>query len=253
MSGIELIENYLTWVRSSFDINRTTSSIKTPYKRPDGDFISLQLKTIDGKRYLTDDGETFNYLFISGIDLNSKSTNRENIIGRIINSNGVTFLEGIELGVELTDDDDIGFAISRLLRAINAVQYLIYTTRPGGIRYFKENVADYFTQNKIPFELDYVVPGKAREHRFDFYISKKEPYLIKTLSTENHSWARRLATDTMFDFVDTKQLAPQYMGIALLDDRRPEIWTGDALAILDTYSDYVIKWKDRDQIMELVA
>ena len=164
-------------------------------------------------------------------------------MSRILISNGVTFLNDIELAIEINNSEEIGSAMSRLIRTITGLQYLIYTSRPGGVRYFKENVASYISSKQISFETDYYVTGMAREHRFDFFIPSKELYLVRTLSTENASWAKRLATETMFDFVDTKHINPSFKGIALIDDRRMALWEGDAFAILKAYSDYVIPWK----------
>lgn len=254
MGEIFIINQYINWLDNSF-VNHTDDSIgviKTPYKRPDGDFVNLRLLKLGNKYYLTDNGETYDYLYISGIDLHSSSTNRDNLVRRTLLSNGVSFLNDIELSIEIKSTEEIGPAVSRLIRAITGLQYLIYTTRPGGIRYFRENVANYFTSKRINFEADYYVTGKAREHRFDFYIPGKL-YLVKTLSTENIAWAKRLATETMFEFVDTKEVTPDYKGIALIDDNKIEVWQGAALSILKAYSDYVIPWKKRDDLMSLIS
>lgn len=249
-----VIDHYINWLDNSLASHSDDQSIiNTPYKRPDGDFINLKLVELNNQYYLTDSGDTFDYLFISGIDLHSPSINRDALVRRILTSNGISFLNDIELSVEIKSPEEIGPATSRLIRAITGLQYLIYTTRPGGARYFKENVADFISSKRIGFEQDYYATGKAREHRFDFYIPSKELYLVKTLSTENVSWAKRLAKETMFDFVDTKQITPTYKGIALIDDRRIDLWEGDAMAILNAYSDHVIPWKKRDEFLSLVS
>ena len=84
-----IINGYINWLNDSLINDKNRGIIRTPYKRPDGDFINLRLVNKDNRFYLTDSGDTFDYLYISGIDLHSSSMNRDNIIKRILLSNGV--------------------------------------------------------------------------------------------------------------------------------------------------------------------
>ena len=63
-----VIDHYINWLDKSLasNSNGDQSVIKTPYKRPDGDFISLRLLKFNNQYYLTDNGDTFDFLFISG-------------------------------------------------------------------------------------------------------------------------------------------------------------------------------------------
>jgi len=121
-----VIDNYIGWLSNNFIVTnaRDNCIITIPYKRPDGDFIEVKLVEEGGKSYLTDNGGTYDYLFISGMDLLSLSTSREMLIRTILNSNGVTLYNDVELAVELNEDIDMGLAMSKLIRAINSLQYL---------------------------------------------------------------------------------------------------------------------------------
>lgn len=250
----DLITKYITELKAGFQIVDTDTHciIITPFLDPSGDHIEIKAM-MDGKRLiLSDNGDTFDYLFINGLDL---TDNRKRLITFSLNNNNAFLIDNSEISVKVKDTDDIGSAIHRLIRAINSIQHLTYTSRPTGIRTFNEEVSSFFVQHDVSFHSLYILPGKSKEHKFDFYIPEKANEIaiaIKTLSTEQPGYAKRLAAEAAFTFVDIQRKNIKVRSVSLVDDRN-DVWIGEAVEILRNYSEYYIVWSKNEDLLNLVA
>ena len=71
----EVVAQYLGSLREEFAASDSEfgCTITTPFMRPDGDYLALIAeRRPDGRVMLSDGGETFAYLFLSGIALSRK-------------------------------------------------------------------------------------------------------------------------------------------------------------------------------------
>jgi hypothetical protein len=249
-----VIQQYLSYLHNQFETEyrKDECIITTPFLDPQGDQIELRARIVDGHLIITDGGLSFDFLFLSGMDLGSKSPIRKYHLDVALNSNRAFILDENEIGIRVEMNEDIGESMHRLVRAIGSVQHLVYTVKGQSVRLFRDEVATYMRENNLSFEPDYVVRGYSKDHRFDFYIPQKQPTVIKALSTENVAYAKRLATDTAFAYTDVRRANVDIRGISLLDDDKP-VWAGEALSIIVKYSDKVIKWSHKEELLQIVA
>jgi hypothetical protein len=249
----EIVQGYLAFLQNGINTKRDNEEclIITPFLNPYGDHIELRVRYQNGVLFISDDGASFDHLFLSGIDLENRSFIRKYYIDTALNINGAFVMNG-EIAISVKPEEDIGSAINRLIRAINAIQYLTYTIRGQATRTFKEEVASFMKEKGLKYTEDYIISGLSRDHRFDFYIPNKRLILIKALSTQNIGYARRLAMETAFAYIDVRQVNMNIFGISLLDDERTT-WPDEILSILIHYSNKVIKWSHKEELLQVVA
>lgn len=253
MSGIcqDIVSSFLRTLESGFKIldNNGSCSIVTPFLDPSGDHIEINAKITNNKLILSDSGETLDYLFINGLEL---TDTRKRFLSYIINNNNAFIKNDSEICVIVKQPSDIGYSLRQLIRTINSIKHLTYTSRPSGIRTFNEEVSSLFLKHQISFQSLYVIQGKTKEHKVDFFVPSINPLAIKTLSTEQPNYAKRIAAEVAFSFIDSKRNEVNALFVSLVDDRT-NVWTGETDEILSFYSDHYIRWSQKEALLELVA
>lgn len=205
------------------------------------------------KILVTDDGMTYDYLFMNGIDLFGKSNARKYNLDIILNKNETFIYQQNEIAVYVKNKNDLGLAINRLIRSITSIQHFVYTIKEMSVRTFKEEVAEMLFRNKVEYRQDFVIQGKTKEHKLDFYLERNNRKIVfKTLSTESAPYARRIAMETAFIFIDISELNPLLFKVSLIDDFK-DVWNADTNRILTSYSDKMLRWTKREEILELIA
>lgn len=255
MDCSSVINEYISWLQGNFYSQSFGNEciITTPFLDPSGDSIEIKAIMDEDKIILTDDGETFDYLFLNGIDLFGKSNTRKNIFETSLNKNGAFLYKNSEIAVYVNNSDGFGNAINRLVRTITSMQHMVYTIKEIPFRTFKDEVANLFIKNKIECRSDYNIQGKSLEHKIDFYVVRNDKQMIfKTLSTESGTYAKRLAKETAFTFTDIKNKNPIYYSVSLIDDTQ-NVWMPEVSHILAEYSDRLLRWTNQDEIIELIA
>lgn len=252
----KLVDDYLGWLSQGFSVESLGREclITTPFLSPDGDQIQIRTFLRNGDAFLSDDGYAYDFLYMAGIDLDGRSQTRKLQFATILSANNILFDDG-EMITKVAQEEGLGPALHRLIRAIQSCQHLIYTTKQTGVRTFREQVAELLAERNVNFKMDPSLPGNATaEHRFDFMIAKNPdiPMVIRALSTANALYARRLAKDLTWAFMDIRQAKVPFQGVALLDDSE-NVWDGEPYTILKAYSDQVVFWRDRQEFLSLVA
>lgn len=251
----ELIKAYLAWFGGQFEVNKDGEAcrITTPYLSPDGDYIDVLVsQDPTGKYILSDDGAVSDFLYLSGIDLESRNLNRRNLFETILNKNGVAFDNGL-LRID-SSSSAFGPAFQQLVRAIQEAQSLVFSAKETGARTFREEVTSGFNDKGIGYSANIILPGLAKaEHRFDFGRQVRgEQLIIHTLSTANPAYASTLAVQLTWSFLDVRAAKQQFRGISVIDDSE-DVWKGEALTILKAYCDDVVPWSESERLWKLVA
>lgn len=255
MNCDSVINDYLSWLKGNFEVHRFGSDciITTPFLDPGGDHIEIKVITDNDKVFVTDDGMTHDFLFMSGIDMFGKSNTRKINLDIALNKNSSFIYNNNEIATYINPNEDIGSAINRLIRAITSIQHLVYTIKEVPFRTFKDDVADFFIKNQVGYKSDHLILGKTKEHKLDFFIQKESRDIaFKALSTESGPYAKKLAIETAFVFFDIKDRNPNLYSVSIIDDTK-NVWPPDTTIILSNYTDRLLKWSKQDEILELVA
>ncbi len=244
----DIVQRYLNLLADDFEVTPSDRGcyITTPFMRPDGDAIDLELTFFpNGSVRLSDMGDTLGYLDVSGIRLTDSVLDK---VRRIARRNGVDMWRG----ALLIDGDDAaqGDALLRLTHAVMEASCLIQSSRrsAGRIR-FETEVESLILQSEAVYDVDFEVEGGKELHQFSFHVDSGRNLLIQPITAGNelyaHTWAERWA----YRFQDTIAVCADFRPIAVLDDRdsRADVWTPKAQAPI---RDEAILWTNKHLLEE---
>jgi hypothetical protein len=248
-----IVEEYLTSLRNGFSVSEWSDgcNITTPYLLPDNSRISLSvIFTGPDKVSVSDFGETFDRLYLTGVNLSPSDW-------RVVSS-AKRFGVGIENGeISVTaQPDELDTAIHNVCHAILDLSYLTYGRTPRVAPDFERAVEDSILEHNWRFEKKHRVVGFASTHEFDFLIMDRSPVLVEALTAREPSRANIAAKLSAFKVADSRRLdanAP-YHYLCLLDDRDQErirAITDVALGPLEGYFDRVMPLGDFQRIPSL--
>ena len=221
----------------------------TPFYRPDGEGIELEVEILPGGNIkISDMGDTLGYLFVNGLTLSRTLIGRAKSISM---GYGVS-LQRDSLIIE-TEPANVGIALHELIQAALAVTDLIQMRRSTNTRKvrFDNEVESFIIYSGVIYDADYKVKGQREKHEFRFHVNSGQNLLIQpiTASTESaaHTWAERWE----YRFLDVMQSEDTWNIVAVLDDRSAQdIWTPYALAPIQKHA---IPWAEKDRLAERLA
>ena len=288
--GTNIIENYIE--RQSTEFNAVPSDngffLLTPFYRPDGEGIELEIETLPGGHMrLTDMGDTMGYLFINGLTMNRAKLERARSICRPY---GV-LLEHNVLSVD-SEPELAGEALHGLIQAALAVTDLIHTDRPASpnrVR-FANAVESFIIRSGATYDADYEVRGQRRRHKFGFHVNtgrnllvpfpsvfdnisaafhtgfplsrerriifdachlQVETVLVQPITASTEAVALKRAEQWEIRFMDVTKANETWFPVAVLDDRgKRSVWTPDAIAPIRQHA---IVWAEKDRLAALLA
>jgi hypothetical protein len=248
-------EHYLNTLRQQYEVQQDGEDclLLTPLYLPDNTQLGVHLtERADGSFEITDYGETFDYLFLSGLNISPEDKRLERI--------GKRFEVAIEQGEirKTAAPDDLDRSINSVIQAILDTAYLVYTRRPRAVPNFAADVEQLLIHIHRAYEKQYEVAGRTATHTFDYRFSRRnEPVLMETLSTTNRHASLERAQVTSFKVLDSRSgEGREFTYVCLLDDRTPDhedVLTERALAPLRGYLDHVVRWSERGRLVELLA
>lgn len=229
--------------------------IVTAFTHPDLASIEIFAETTTEGYLLSDEGETLNILFVSGLVIED---NKELLaqVRRIAEIHGVDFANST-LSIHATDDD-LGQASQQLLSAIQAVSYLIYKRRQHSRTTFRDSVEELLLENRVIYTPNVVARGAANTHTIDFFINSDKNIFIESIAASSVITARNKAKDVAYKWLDLRRADPRPRFAVVVDDRERRwntVWSDDeARSALTTYSDAVIRWTtERPQLIQLAT
>lgn len=254
-SCFDLIDAYLSHLRGGFTVEsseRDYCHVITPFWRPDGDHIELfAFRSIDDIVYISDEGQTFDWLFAIGMEVEGSDT-RQRIIEEIVSRHGLQEKDGV-ISAEARENE-FSQVTHRFLTALNSISHLVLARTPRGKVAFRDDVELYLLENNQTFKSGFEVRGKAVEHKVDFYLNSRRDWLVDTLTASSASRARELAQRTAFKWIDIRAAGwDKYTMVAVLDDTedKEEYWRRPRVRrALAEYSDIIITWtSERGQLL----
>ncbi|MBI2887849.1 MAG: DUF1828 domain-containing protein [Chloroflexi bacterium] len=241
---------YLETLRGDFvtSDNESGCAILTPFIRPDGDSIEvLAERRDDGRVILSDGGETFAYLYLSGLSLSRKL---QDDARRISERYGVD-IDINELVAEISSKGQVGEVFHGLVQAILNVSALIEKRRPYINLKFEEEVEGTIIGQGKRYDPDYTIRGVTGNHTVKFHVDSGLHLLIQPLSQSNELQATHTAQRWYYHFDDIKNVDDRWSCIAVLDDRgeRASVWTDHARAPIEAVAT-VIPWSRRERLVD---
>jgi|GEM_PF-2729764 len=251
-----IVDEYLIRVRGDFTVldSKENCRIITPLRRPDGEAVELIIeKGKNNKVRLSDEFNTSDYLFVNGLNLEANKKLNESA-RRLAKLRGVAF-ENSELYIE-TEAGQEAEAMSKLLSAIEALNYFIYRRSHRAPKSFSEEVELFLAENSVSFVPDYGLQGETIEHIVPIYINSTRNVVVAPLSSTSVAGAQHILKEMAWVNGDIKKINPNIRFNALLDDRRDtqqKIWSDDTVnKILMSAMDNIVTWEGRNRILSII-
>ena len=227
--------------------------IRTPFLYPDGDIIDLFYSTTGTTRTLTDLGETVRWLRMQTLSPR-RSPKQKQMISDVCLNHGVEFFKGM-LVLRLRTTDRLADAVVRLGQACLRVADIWFTLRTRAVESVTEEVADYLTQQNIPFERAKKLIGRSgREWTVDFHARPPEASsLVCVLSTGSRAAGRKIAEHALATWYDLNSFAvgAQPLRFVSLFDDTMDVWQGEDFNLVESVSE-VARWSRPDEFEELL-
>ena len=226
--------------------------VVTPFLRHDNDPITLRISDgADGSVLVTDDGETIDYLRLSGYAVRSNASFKKYM--RSIQKSFSVNIEDEEILLE-APNSDFAAALATVARAAQHVSYLIYRHRPRRTVRFEERIEIELINAGAAYERDYTVQGKTGEHRFSFFVNGTSNTLLHPLSGTSSNALTVKIQRLAFRILDIQRESSQYRFFPIIDDtgRTADLWSAAMIEPLEEYAHGVIRWSSdpRSQLAE---
>lgn len=245
-----LIDEYLRWLKQELRVKELEKScqITTPFLDRHNDAIEIFVEKHDGSLRLTDDGYTVRDLRASGMEFTTEK--RKHHLTAILNGFGVQLAED-ELFV-LGSPEDFPQKKHSIVQAILAVNDMFVMGEEHVLSLFKEDVAAFLVQNRIPVFEDLKLSGKSGlDHKFDFGIPKtqtKPQRVLQAINRLDKSGAMSLA----FAVGDVRTLRTEGLGaLAMLNDI-VQVPHEEYIAVLRAYEISPLLWSQRQQMVAML-
>ena len=248
----EVVNGYIQTLSDGLKVmpSDTGCFLVTPFIKPDGEGIELELEVLsNGDILINDMGDTFGYLFVNGLTLSKSVMDKARFISKC---HGV-FIQSEILSIE-TDAENAGKALHELIQTVFAVTDLIQLRRSTSTQRMKfdNQVRELITRNAADYVADYQVEGVRENHKFRFYVNSSRNLLIQPITASKESVAHSLAERWAYRFNDVLRENRNYSAIAVLDNgidnsNERRIWTPSALAPIE---EYAIPWTEKDRLTE---
>jgi len=248
-----LINNYLQCLKKDFKCYPYEKGchIVTPFLRPDNDAIEIYIYNDSPNRYkITDEGSTFEYLFLHGIDIDM-STKRKDII-EAITKRTLTYFDGTDLYTYANDIFDFSTAINNLISAIQSLCCMTYTGKESSKTTFKEEVKAFLQSKNLLVHEKFSIEGYAETQIFDIAVIKSKINVIEPITSSSSAYANILAERIAYRFTDVRRKTSNFKGIVVINDEE-DVWSPDTIKIIQSYADAFTGWKERDRLIELIA
>jgi len=250
------IEKYLQILKCGFDIVSETEDechFVTPFFKPDGEAVEIFLKKSDKGFILTDGYMTSDYLFSNGLELENNKNFYEKA-EMIAKSHGVSFKKS-EIFTEV-GHEDVHKGMEKILNAVEAITYLVYKRSHRKTKTFSDEVELFFAENNIDAEISHLLTGRITEHTVPFFINFDKNIAVSPFSIESVSAAVKEVKVLGFIAKDVKEIRTDICFSVVLDDKRPEFrapWNNEAVrAILKECIDYVVEWRNRNDLLKII-
>jgi len=248
----EAIRAFLGFLESEFRFEEREQGCRlyTPFLTPTNDPITIDIHQMaEDQLVLTDGGRVSDFLFLMGADLET-SDSRTVLAEEITKSMQVNLDRG-ELRT-VSNIEDVGKDLYRLLHAIQNVYDIVFTAQPGPLeKPFKQVVHEYILAQRIEPQVDYELQGQSIVHKVDFFRNGRLPRAFETLSAKTPYQAKQTAIAVAFMWIDTKKVTPSLRCYSVYDDSS-DVWSS-ALPILTYNSDGTIAWRQREHLAELLV
>jgi len=251
----DIINKYLSYLEQSFVIEntRTGCRIITPFIGYNGESITFYVDQLGDNLRITDKGNTLIDLEIKDIHIDSGK--EKEIFDDLLN-----LYELKEESGRIVVDTDIQNLPHFLALYINALQSLYcmeYISSPARLKPFTQIVHEYCELNKLIHQYKYRIKLGAVNYTIDI-TSMEVKNLIQTIGTniQMKSYMKDYTEGKIIPFLTLElekylQERTKFYRVILYEDEVN--WDNESMALMEDYSDEIIKWTERKKLEKLLT
>jgi len=254
----KIVELYLRHLSQNFHVSKWSKGciITTPFLKSDNDPMQMYIEKIsDGSYYISDFGDTIADLEMIG--LNIFSGKKHELLDKSLKRHGIS-LAGSSLELR-ADRTNLADAVHRFIQTMGDINHLENMIRSREIVDFNKVVHEFLLDQKIEHEYverNYVpVVYQNQEIPVDFKVSVELKgalgVLMRTYHVEDKNQAMNQVKSKVTSFYFLKVLNAPYKGISIVD-MESAIFTPTAYKHISASSDYVIDWKEREDLPKII-
>ncbi|MDR3367022.1 MAG: DUF1828 domain-containing protein [Prevotellaceae bacterium] len=245
------ISEYYNWLKDRTQVSRDSETgwhvISTPFIGLFNDTIEIYIKKSGEKITLSDDGQTFYNLDLSGFSI-SRSLMRKEWCNTVLLNYGVTLNDDNEL---VTDGMLSDFCQKKhnLICAILEISDMAMMSKHTVSSLFKENVKNFFDEQNIIYTPQFIAKGTTGlEFTFDFQIAGKNfELVIKSFNVIS----KLNVPNFLFSWDDIKPAREKISGksvkgLAIINDVDREV-KPEFIGALESRGAAIMPWSKRHQ------
>lgn len=227
--------------------------LRTVFEHPDGDLIDLYLVDAGDRVLLTDHGEALRHLDVLGFEPLNTPKKRAMFTEAIANLSVHESEGNLEITARADDPKDLLTKLFRLGQAAVRVGDLVFVARELTPRFFRDDVREYLTANKIEAEDSPQVVGRSGQpYTLDFRIRRRRnPLLVKTLTTGSRAAAETMVNGTVRMLFDLTRVPLDEERVAVFDDTE-DVWTPAQFDVIRELAQVVL-WSRPEELIALAA
>jgi hypothetical protein len=227
--------------------------IRTPFLYPDGDVVDLFYSDRSGQPTLTDFGETLRWLRMQ-TPAAHRSPRQKQLIDDVCLTHGVELFQGM-LMLRVRAGTSLASAVAQLGQACVRVADVWFTMRTRLAQSTEAEVAEFLTEQKIPFEQDEKLIGRSG-NAWTVHFHTRSPSrssLIYVLSSGSRASGHRWAEHVFTAWSDLSHLkaAGQLDMVSLFDDTL-DVWADEDIRLLDQVST-IAKWSEPETLTRVLT
>ncbi len=239
----QLVDQSLAKLRGGFEVSTSDDACRviTPFLRRDGDRFEITVRSLGVGFWVSDEGDSLDYLELSGINTRTKTFER--LVTEVKKAHHVDIERGA-IVVRASNPNEVGDAIVRAIAAMNDLSQFELTRRERTPQAFTELVEAELVGLSTPYEPRVVKQGAVRPRPFAFGINGRLNVVIEPLSATSSTSAVQAADVLIVSVLDVWKVDPTIGALAVVDDRRA-VWDDRALPDLEGNGLTVVRWSRR--------
>ena len=246
MDCSEIVDAALSRLRSDFETSDADvmCRVLSPLERRDGDRFELVVRQIGDRFQVSDDGDTFDYLQLSGVKTR-RNRALENLTSEVVTAHDVQLINGAI--VVDSRQGDVGDAIFRVLAAMNDLSQFELNRRVIPPRTFDTLVEGELVGQGVSYQKRIQHQGEIRQRTFRFGINGQRHIVVEPLSARSASRAISLAAVPPGKGGVVWGRVPRRASLACVEDPRDDVWRERSLPDLRGSWVNVVQWAHRHE------
>lgn len=245
------IAEYYQWLKDNTAIREDKGTgwfaVSTPFVGLFNDNIDIFVKKeTESKILLSDDGETIENLFLSGVDV-MRSQKRKEYLQKVANNFGITISDG-EI-TTISNGADFARKKHDMISAISVVSDMVMLAKDNVTSIFSEDVVSFVESLDVISNPSFLVKGRSGlDFSFDIQIpGKKSELVIKPFSSLRQDNIERFLF-CMEDIRDIRQetSGKELRSLAIVNDKN-SVPSKHLTNALEEYGTPVLLWSKKDE------